>query len=77
MVTTETWLRDNAMDKIWMDACELNKNGYKLQVQNRGGGRGGGIGLVYRDNITVKEVNGGRHPSFQFAVWSLKFPTVH
>ena len=37
----------------------------------------GGIGLVYRDNITVKKVDGGRHPSFEFAVWSVKFPTVH
>ena len=60
-----------------MDACELNKNGYKLQVQNRGEGRGGGISLVYRDNITVRKVDGGRYPSFEFAVWSVKFPTVH
>ena len=41
-VITETWLRDNDMDKIWIEACELNKNRYKLQVQNRGEGRGGG-----------------------------------
>ena len=54
VVITETWLRDNGMDKIWMDACKLNKNGCKLQVQNRGEGRGGVIELVYRDNITVK-----------------------
>ena len=60
-----------------MDACELNKNGYKLQVQNRGEGRGGGIGVVYRDNITVNKVDGGSHSSFEFAVWSVKFTTVH
>ena len=35
-VIIETWLRDNDTDKIWMEAYELNKNGYKLQVQNRG-----------------------------------------
>ena len=76
-IITETWLRDNDTDKIWMDACELNKNGYKLQVQNRGEGRGGGIGIVYRDNIIVNKVDGGSHPSFEFAVWSVKFTTVH
>ena len=36
----------------------------------------GGIWLVYRD-ITEKKVNGGRHPSFKFAVWSVSFPTGH
>ena len=72
VVIIETWLRDNDMDKIWMDTCELNKNRYKLQVQNRGEGRGRG-----RDNITVKKVDGSRCPSFEFAVWSVKFPTVH
>ena len=77
VVITETWLRGNDTDKIWMDARKLNKNGYELQVQNRGEGRDRGIGLVYRDNITVKKVDGGRHPSFEFAVWSVKFPTVH
>ena len=76
-IITETWLRDNDMDKIWIEACELNKNGYKLQVQNRGEGRGGGIGVVYRDNITVNKVDGGRHPLFEYAVWSVKFTTVH
>ena len=75
-VITETWLRDNDTDKIWIEACEL-KNGYKLQVQNRGEGRGGGIGAVYRDNITVNKVDRGRHPSFEYAVWSVKFTTVH
>ena len=49
VVITETWLRDKDTHKIWMDACQLNKNGYKLQVQNRGEGRGGGIGLIYRN----------------------------
>ena len=76
-VITEMWLRDNDMDKIWIEACKLNKNGYKLQVQNRGEGRGGGIGVVNRDNITVNKVDGGRHTSFEYAVWSVKFTTVH
>ena len=44
-----------------MDACELNKNGYKLQVQNREG-RGGGLGVVCRDNITVNKCDGGSYP---------------
>ena len=40
----------------------------KLQVQNRGEGKGGGIGIVYKDNITVNKVDGGRHPTYEFAV---------
>ena len=60
-----------------MEVYELNKNGYKLQVQNRGEGKGGGIGVVYRDNITVNKVDGGRQPSFEYAVWSVKFTAVH
>ena len=76
-IITKTWLRDNDTDKIWVDACERNKNGYKLQVQSRGEGRGGGISVVYKDIIMVNTVNGGSDPSFEFAVWSVKFATVH
>ena len=38
-IITETWLKD--ADDIWLQGCELNKNGYKISCSNRGIGKEG------------------------------------
>ena len=30
-VITETWLKNNEANKIWIECCELNQNGYKIR----------------------------------------------
>ena len=66
-VLTETWLTNQDNDEIWVESCELNKNGYKLDVSNRNDKTGGGLGLVYRDNLKVKSISKGALRSFEHA----------
>ena len=63
---TETWLKDLDEDNIWIECCELNKNGYKLDISNRNDRKGGGTGLVYRDNLKIKTIDKGILRSFEF-----------
>jgi hypothetical protein len=40
---TETWLTDE--DKIWIDGCDLNKDGYLIDAIHRQTRSGGGLAL--------------------------------
>ena len=70
-VLTETWLTNQDNDEIWVESCELNKNGYKLDVSNRNDKTGGGLELVYRDNLKVKSISKGALQSFEYAKWTI------
>ena len=70
-VLTETWLKQGDEDRIWIESCELNKNGYKLDIANRKYRTGGGLGLVYCDNLKVKCVDKDTLRSFEYAKWSV------
>ena len=37
--------------------------------QNRIGRSGGGTGIMYRDSLNVKRIDGGEHESFEFSEW--------
>ena len=54
-IITETWLKDT--DDIWLQGCELNKNGYKITSSNRKNRQGGGVALVYKDSLIIKMLN--------------------
>ena len=68
---TETWLNNSDNNRTWIESCELNKHGYKLDVCNREDRPGGGIGLVFRDNLKVKLIQKGALRSFEFGKWSI------
>ena len=71
MALTETWLTvDDAAARR-----EIIPSGFKLMDQPRIGRRGGGIGLVYRENINIKKVKGKEEKSFEFAEFIIKSTT--
>ena len=66
-IITETWLKD--ADDIWLQGCELNKNGYKTSFSNRKDRQGGGVALVYRDSPTIKMLKMDQSVTFEKAMW--------
>ena len=50
---TETWLRPDD----WVSLADITPPGYKALSKPRWDGRGGGIALIHKDNITTKEIN--------------------
>ena len=71
---TETWLKD--ADDIWLQGCELNKNGYKTSCSNRKNRQGGGVALVYRDSLTINMLKMDQSVTFEKAMWQVKYPGV-
>ena len=68
-VVTETWFKDT--DKMWIKSSEFNKNGYKIRVHNRDERQGGGLALIHKNNIKVKDIDKGFCRSFEYAVWKI------
>ena len=66
-LVTETWLQDQ--DKNWISCCDIMCNVYKISNINRQGRHGGGIGLIYKQPITIKVISKGVHRSFEYAIW--------
>ena len=62
---TETWLTENDASV----RVELIPDGYNLLDQPRVGRRGGGTGLLYRNDLRVKKVESGEENSFEFSEW--------
>ena len=62
---TETWLTENDASV----RVELIPDGYNLLDQARVGRRGGGTGLLYRNDLRVKKVESGEENSFEFSEW--------
>ena len=67
MILTETWL--SSEDAVRIDSSELNKNGYRISTSHRKERKGGGLALVYRENIKVKKLTSKELKTFQLAVW--------
>ena len=66
---TETWVKDQDTFTV----ASLNSvDGYAFKYFPRLADRqGGGTGLMYRDNLKVKFVNGHEHKSFEFSMWNI------
>ena len=50
----------------------LNRNLYTFHYKNRPKGRGGGLALITKNCYTVKIVETGQYPSFEYATWELE-----
>ena len=68
-IVTETWLTKD--DKIWLDCCDLSKNGYQIHSANRKNRRGGGLAIISTSNIKIKLLEKGEKTSFEYAVWKV------
>ena len=72
-IITETWLSDK--DSLWIEGCELNRNGLKIDVVNRHDRRGGGLAIVHSCR-NVSKTNSGATRSFEFAVWKIQLKNI-
>ena len=74
-IITETWLKDNDLDKVWVLGSELNNNGYPLLNVNRPmntKARDGGIVTILNVNIKLLKTEPGLNfQSFKVAEWTL------
>ena len=65
---TETWLCPSD-DAIRNELCPV---GYVSADHSRTSRRGGGTALVYRNSLTVKEIDAGKKTSFEFSEWTVQ-----
>ena len=54
-----------------MKTCDLNMDPYRIRVQNWSGRKGGGIALVHKLHLNVKENIRGAKKTFGFASWKI------
>ena len=58
-------------DTIWLEACDLNKDTYRIQSAHHQNGRGGGLALIHRSTSNAKLIAQGQTRSFEYATWQL------
>ena len=70
-VITETWLDDSSLSMEWVKTFDLNMDPYRIKVQNQSGRKGGGIALVHKLHLNIKENIRGTKNTFEFASWKI------
>ena len=68
-IPTETWLSKNDLDITWLQYTVLNKVPYQILTSNRTGRKGGGLALIVRSHLRVKQIGESQLRSFQFCKW--------
>ena len=63
----ETWLKDKDIVKIE----ELNSNNLTFLNYQRHNNKAGKIGLSFKNDLNIKEIETGEYESFWFASWTL------
>ena len=63
----ETWLKDNDTVKIE----ELNSNNLTFLNYQRNNNKAGRIGLIFKKDLNIKEIETGEYESFEFVSWTL------
>ena len=66
---TETWLNTNDSAVC----AEITPPGFKFVNCPRKDRKGGGTGLLAREDITVRMLDAGEKLSFEFLEWDLRF----
>ena len=64
---TETWLTPNDLAA----KLEITPPGYQFVQRPSSDKRGGGVGLLYKDSVTIKKIEDGEKESFEFAEWNI------
>ena len=65
-VLTGTWLSDD--DAIWLKASDLNQHGYKTVYQNRPKWQGGGLAIICKSHLQIKQLDSWSKSSFEYLV---------
>ena len=67
---TETWLKDTQEDEAWVNQSALQQNSYKTWLHNRPNDQhGGGLALIHKNHIPIKELRKGNTPTIEYGVW--------
>ena len=67
LAATETWFTDG--ESASKTLC--TPGGYRFFDHSRSGRRGGGTGLLFKNNLMVTKVTGGEHQSFEYSEWKV------
>ena len=70
------WLKNNEADKILLECCELNQNGYKTRNISRTKRAGGSIAIIYKDSFQITEAKKGESDAVEYVLWNIKLNTV-
>ena len=75
---TETWLNDTPHDIAWLHQSDLLQSGYAISTHNRPT-RGGGLDLLYKDNMKIKKTEAQHLSTIEYAIWqvSIKNKTIN
>ena len=78
-ILTETWLSDSGLNRTWLQYTVLNKVPYQMFTSNRTGRKGGGVALISKSHLRVKQIGEGQLRSIQFCKWQVKYtiPVSH
>ena len=67
---TETWLKDTQEDEAWVNQLALQQISYNTWLHNRSNDQGGGgLALIHKKHIPIKELRKGNTPTIEYAVW--------
>ena len=64
---TETWLNNTPCDIAWLHQSNLLQSGYAISTHNRPT-RGGGLALLYKDNMKIKKIEAQHICMIKYAV---------
>ena len=71
LLLTETWPSER--DKEWMDCYEFNHDPYQMFAVHRGSAkRGGGLGLITKSHLNIKQLGSRKTDSFEYGTWQIK-----
>ena len=73
VATTETWLTIDD-DAVQAKLCPV---GYKISDCPRTGRRVGGVGLIYRESLSVRWIDVGGKESFEYSEWIISSPSLN
>ena len=71
IITTESWLKETEADQNWVQGCNFNRPPFQCHHANRHGRTGGGLMLICKSTMDVKELQSQNTRSFEHASWSL------
>ena len=71
-ILIETWLNENVLGTTWLQCSVLNKVPYQMLTLNRSGRKGGGVALIAKSHLKVKQIGEGQLRSFQFCKWQVQ-----
>ena len=71
IIVTETWLKDTDADQNWVQGCNFNKSPFQCHHANRHEKTGGGLMLICKSTMDVKEIQSQNTRSFEHASWSV------